>query len=314
MPSKPKPQQPNTLHLNAPALAGAFNLPNTSALQTLQTSPTSAAKPILDAWTAERTQYKTAISLRGIRDTKLLALSQDPKYTVILTSEMHPAFNAAKNGGRAGDGGKAGGNVDGTNLVYLAGLWYIGRLVRACPELFPRSSIAGNEGGGDKGDEDGDGDAKAKVQLDPYDVLHGWKLLKWVLMSCASGKKIRDRKATGPVWHVQPATATSTATAAAVKVEGGEGGEDGESDAVATKQGADAEDTSDIVTNKDDPAETGAEDIKDEPEAEAEPEESVPKTEADKIDSVIKRALTDDEDYDALSDAEKHEAKKAKPC
>ncbi|KAL4900893.1 hypothetical protein BDW74DRAFT_182222 [Aspergillus multicolor] len=286
------------LHTNASALAGVLNLPSTSALWNLYTSATSSTKPILDAWTTERTQYKSAISLRGVRDTKLLALSQNPVYHVIITSDMHPAFNVAKNSVKAGE------KVTGTNLVYLAGLWYIGRLIRAAPELFPKSRLPAASG---KGDGNGDVDATVKVKLDPYDVLHGWKLLKWVWAvaypSVAAGLKNtrKDREATKPVWHVQRKTE--------VEDDAGKGDEG----TIATKQdeGAD-EDTADTITNKGNQATAGAEGVKDEPAYET--EESLAKKEDNEIDRIIKRALTDEGDNNNDDEADKHEAKKVKIC
>ncbi|KAL4915877.1 hypothetical protein BDW62DRAFT_203181 [Aspergillus aurantiobrunneus] len=176
-----------------PALAGVFTLATTKDLWALVLSD-PATKPILDAWAEERRNIDSRKLFA--RHARIMRLVEDQAFHGILCSSTHPAFSLAQTSstGGKGTGGNDNGNGNdnvGANLPLLTAIWYIARLVKAKPVLFPRSQVS-----------------DAGLSFDTYDMLHGWKLLKWVWRVKSQGTPVKDPKAVlavRPVYHVESA-------------------------------------------------------------------------------------------------------------
>lgn len=78
--------------------------------------------------------------------------------------------------------------VTATQLPELTVLWFVVRLMRAKQNLFPRTNLAADP-----------------IVLDPYDVLHGWKLLAFAWKQIQGGKLAKSKQqvspALPPVYH-----------------------------------------------------------------------------------------------------------------
>ncbi|KAL2825554.1 hypothetical protein BJY01DRAFT_256225 [Aspergillus pseudoustus] len=167
------------LYTSAPGLAGVFHLPTTRELWDLFLHDRDT-KPILEDWVDERKRLGLP-AYKGIHHKHLSDILADPRRYSILFAESHPAFSSP---------GRALGKIDIRMLARFAGAWFIVRLVRAKPSLFPRSRL------------------DPTLSINPYDLLHGWKFLKWVWMVTQRGvpKKPRAIAAIAPVYHIEPAT------------------------------------------------------------------------------------------------------------
>lgn len=180
------------LQTNMSALAGIFNFPTTQELWDLvQKDP--SAKPIFDAWAGERKNFPT--NLRGITHTKLMNLASNQGIHPILANDKHPAFSEhVFQQNQLPVQGKAEMNV--MNLPHLTALWYIAKLVREKPVLFPGSRVASVSVGVSVSQA-----ATEEISFDPYDVFHAWKLLRWIWWVKVPKTKPRVKPATPPVFH-----------------------------------------------------------------------------------------------------------------
>ncbi|KAL4886618.1 hypothetical protein BJY04DRAFT_213377 [Aspergillus karnatakaensis] len=160
-------------------LAGAFNLPSTKPLWNLYATDPHT-KPILDAWVDERPNHPLS-KIRAVTPAKLMNLAADPSLQGLITGTTHPAFRTRGYKMLEKD----------TMLFAVVHLWYLVRLMKAKPDFFPRSVVAGGQ-----------------LRLDAYDVLHGFKFLKWLwwyLVHRGMPKAARDRKAQRPIYHYETA-------------------------------------------------------------------------------------------------------------
>ncbi|KAL2854083.1 hypothetical protein BJX68DRAFT_264830 [Aspergillus pseudodeflectus] len=173
-------------------LAGAFGLPSAKAIWALALRDPET-KPIVDSWIEERKNFGKH-ALNNVYQPSLERLLADPAMHPILTSNQAPASTPV---------GRSLGRADIATLAKLTGLWYIARLVRAKPEIFPRSQV------------------EPVLSLNGYDLLHGWKFLRWVW-----GEKARNRlgnyegkrgsQATRPVFHIPALAIAAPAQTAGV--------------------------------------------------------------------------------------------------
>ncbi|KAI9927897.1 hypothetical protein ASPWEDRAFT_29289 [Aspergillus wentii DTO 134E9] len=160
------------------SLAGALALPSTDKLWALYLDDVDTKNVIKD-WIAYRAN---SFDHQGIKSGKLIL-----RMSAILTCAFNPAFHivmTASNRPRVGVQ-----NVTEDTLAPLTCLWYVLKLIQAKPTLFPRSTVGAGP-----------------LQLDPYDVLQGWKLLSlFTLMSNTQRipSTARRHKATAPVYHRQ---------------------------------------------------------------------------------------------------------------
>lgn len=177
------------LHTNMPALAGIFNFPTTQELWDLvQNDPST--NPIFDAWASERKNFPT--NLRGITHKKLMDLASNQSFRPILANNKHPAFRGQTfQQNQLPAQGKA--EVNAMNLPLLTALWYIIRLIKAKPVLFPGSRVPSVSVPQTAAAED--------ISLDAYDVFHAWKLLKWIWWVKVPKTKPRVKPAMPPVFH-----------------------------------------------------------------------------------------------------------------
>lgn len=205
------------LQTNMSALAGIFNFPTTQELWDLvQKDP--SAKPIFDAWAGERKNFPT--NLRGITHTKLMGLASNQGIHPILANDKHPAFSGHvfQQNQLLPVQGKA--EVNTMNLPHLTELWYIAKLIREKPVLFPGSRVAFGSVGVSVSQAAAD-----EISFDPYDVFHAWKLLKWIWWVKVPKTRPRVKPATPPVYHTDSTVCLSDGavggdvSSSAVKVE-----------------------------------------------------------------------------------------------
>ncbi|PWY93955.1 hypothetical protein BO94DRAFT_572500 [Aspergillus sclerotioniger CBS 115572] len=111
-------------------------------------------KPQFDKWLKYRAYLKKLFNLArppNIHGIDLFKHYQDPQFKPLLNN-IYPARVE-----------KTSENlVNRTNIVSLGTLWYIYQLVKGKRDLFPRSRVT---------------DTGTVTELDPYDLLHAWKLL-----------------------------------------------------------------------------------------------------------------------------------------
>ncbi|KAJ0418535.1 hypothetical protein BJY00DRAFT_314901 [Aspergillus carlsbadensis] len=174
-------------------LAGAFGLPSTKEIWSLALRDPDT-KPIVDGWIEERKNFTKHV-LNNIYQTSLERLLADPDMHPVITDGQPPAFSTV---------GRALGRADMATIAKLTGLWYIVRLVRAKPDLFPRSQV------------------EPVLTLNPYDLLHGWKFLRWVWREKSFNRlsdyeKKRCSNAIRPVFHI-PSLAIAAAPVETARV------------------------------------------------------------------------------------------------
>jgi hypothetical protein len=164
------------------ALAGVFNFPTTKELWDLFLHDPDT-KPILEDWVDERKRLGL-LAYRSIQQTSLAGILRNPQFHLVLFAESHPAFSIP---------GRALGKIDTKTLARFAGAWFVVRLVKAKPSLFPRSQV------------------EPTLLINPYDLLHAWKLLKWVWSITARTLPANPRYklATRPVFHIPQPTQES---------------------------------------------------------------------------------------------------------
>ncbi|KAI9926913.1 hypothetical protein MW887_004012 [Aspergillus wentii] len=150
------------MHQSTRLLAGCLGLDDgQQVFDLLYKDP--ATKPLLEEWCEHRrNHYGTSLSVAKltIQAPVLLALAQDPKAEPIITSDIRPELGERE--GRE--------SITADWLAPLTCLWYLGRIIAGKPQLFPSSvcpSMSGRQG------------FTLESHLNPYDVLHGWKLLTW---------------------------------------------------------------------------------------------------------------------------------------
>ncbi|KAI9374709.1 hypothetical protein BJX61DRAFT_540513 [Aspergillus egyptiacus] len=208
------------------ALAGVLGLPDTSALHTLYYED-AATKPIFESYLTYRQnhpqrprQRKRRIQIQiqtpeptptptpgcsaptqqpasaGTRTQPLAALARvrlEPRQ--LLSYAQNLQYRRAFLDGRArptvGRDGVTARNVD-----VIMTLWYIVRVMRAKPALFPRTDFAGPT------EEEGCRCHLDRCHLDQYDVYHGLKLLAHLGVREGTARKARNaKKAVRPVFH-----------------------------------------------------------------------------------------------------------------
>lgn len=110
------------------------------------------------------------------------------------------------------------------NLPHLTALWYIAKLIREKPVLFPGSRVASVSVGVSVSQAPTD-----EISFDPYDVFHAWKLLRWIWWVKVPKTKPRVKPATPPVFHTDSGVdgldgaVGGGASSSAVKAEDAEG-------------------------------------------------------------------------------------------
>ncbi|OJI96754.1 hypothetical protein ASPVEDRAFT_78506 [Aspergillus versicolor CBS 583.65] len=188
---------PESLQTNLSALAGVFDFPTTQELWDL-TQKDPSTKPIFDVWAGERKNFPT--NLRGLTHTKLMNLASNQAFHPILANDKHPAFSSQvfqQNQSQLPAQGKA--EVNNMNLPHLTALWYITRLIREKPALFPGSSVSSVS----------QTTGEVIMSFDAYDVFHAWKLLKWIWWVKVPKTKPRVKRATPPVFHTDSTDSTA---------------------------------------------------------------------------------------------------------
>lgn len=186
-----------SLQTNLSALAGIFNFPTTQELWDL-TQKDPSTKPIFDAWAGERKNFPT--NLRGLTHTKLMNLASNQAFHPILANDKHPAFSSQvfqQNQSQLPAQGKV--EVNNMNLPHLTALWYITKLIREKPALFPGSSVSSVS----------QTTGEVIMSFDAYDLFHAWKLLKWIWWVKVPKTKPRVKRATPPVFHTDSTGSTA---------------------------------------------------------------------------------------------------------
>ncbi|KAL3452231.1 hypothetical protein BJX65DRAFT_303067 [Aspergillus insuetus] len=164
------------LFQNTQALAGAFGFSNTRDLWDLVLIDEDT-KPVIEAWVAERNRLGSHV-YKDIRQTSLTQILADTAMQSLLRGDAHPASTPL---------GRGLIKTETQTLARLTGLWFIIRLIRAKPGLFPRSQV------------------EPTLTINAYDLLHGWKLLKWawrVNYSRRLPKKPRYQASIRPIFHI----------------------------------------------------------------------------------------------------------------
>jgi hypothetical protein len=159
-------------------LAGALGLSTSSELWELALCDPDT-KPIVDGWVEERKNIG-GNALSRVWQSAFEKLLVDPAMHPAITSQQHPSFSAV---------GRRLGNTDLRALAKLTALWYIARLIKAKPNLFPRSQV------------------EPVPMFNAYDLLHGWKFLRWIWRESSHntlanfGNK-KATRATRPIFHI----------------------------------------------------------------------------------------------------------------
>ncbi|KAL4958616.1 uncharacterized protein BDV14DRAFT_206514, partial [Aspergillus stella-maris] len=135
-------------------LAGAFHFEDSSEVWTLYKADKST-KPWLDGYIAARSnafgwQPKQAVKKYDTINPKFLGtIWTDERYRAMLVNPQCPAQGDAE--------------VTEKTMTTWGTAWYTFQLMRARPDLFPKSKVEGNQ-----------------VTVEPHDWLHGWKLMSFI--------------------------------------------------------------------------------------------------------------------------------------
>ena len=134
-------------------------------------------KPLFDRWLKYRNYLREKLNLTAapsIDGIDLFRRYQDPEIQPLLHRKYPPRLKKH--------------SVERTNIVSLGTLWYIHQLVKGKPELFPRSIVERASDGRD-----------SVTYLNPYDLLHGWKLLARRMYHHTS-RKVPPKGYIKPTW------------------------------------------------------------------------------------------------------------------
>ena len=124
-------------------------------------------------------------------------LASNQGFHPVLADNKHPAFSGQVfQQNQLPAQGKAG--VNAMNLPLLTALWYIMRLIKEKPVLFPGSRVPSVSMGVSSVPQTA---AAEDISLDAYDVFHAWKLLKWIWWVKVPKTKPRVKPAMPPVFH-----------------------------------------------------------------------------------------------------------------
>jgi hypothetical protein len=176
-----------SLYSTPGALAGVFGLPTTKELWALILHDT-ATTPIVHGWVEERKNFGCNV-FGKIRQPALQQLLADPAMHSVLTSDQHPAFSSM---------GRNLSRADIPTLAKITGLWYLVRLVKAKPGLFPRSQVV------------------PLLTINAYDLLHGWKFLIWIWREAGKNTLLNHQgrkcsQALRPVFYIPSLTSIAMA-------------------------------------------------------------------------------------------------------
>ncbi|RAK96042.1 uncharacterized protein BO80DRAFT_438912 [Aspergillus ibericus CBS 121593] len=145
----------NSIQRSNANMAGCFGFTWASSVHTLFFSD-PVTQPLFDEWVEYRTYLKGVIGRNKefkVDGPKLFERYRDPRLEAVLDAPGPPKIGA-------------GDLIRKHNIVILGVLWFVHQLVKRKRYLFPRSRVAPGSDGRDR-----------VVLLDPYDLLHGWKLL-----------------------------------------------------------------------------------------------------------------------------------------
>ncbi|KAI9370901.1 hypothetical protein BJX61DRAFT_544160 [Aspergillus egyptiacus] len=171
---------------SAPKLAGAFGLKDTIQLWDLYNADEDFHELIDDYINHRKANYGETNLLPKHLAVKpqVMEVAYSPELQPIFSAPAKPSIASAK--------------IKPEMLATVTVIWYVIRMVRTKPSLFPRSRAIND------------------IRLDRYDLLHGWKLLAffWKQISSAKASKNPQRnQASRPTYHRPAGVSTVVETA-----------------------------------------------------------------------------------------------------